>query len=82
MVPLIQYFALTSIVILRHSRREPPPWHLGDVAHLAGNLPAMKLTLSVRSFQVPGHAGDLCLAAKFAFGSDFACHAVFAGEGR
>ena len=30
---------------------------LGDVAHLAGEVPAMKLTLSVRSFQVPATPG-------------------------
>ena len=45
-------------------------------------LLAMKLTLSVRSFQVPADAGHLRLAAELAFGADFAGHAGdFAGEG-
>ena len=35
-------------------------------------LRAMKLTLSVRSFQVPRHAGHLRLAAEDALGADLA----------
>jgi hypothetical protein len=31
----------------------------------------MKLTLSVKSFQVPGHARDLRLTAELAFRPDF-----------
>ena len=46
-------------------------------------LPAMKLTLSVRSFHVPRDALDLGLSAEFAFGADFAGHAShFGGERR
>ncbi len=42
----------------------------------------MELTESVRSFQVPATPGTLRLAAKPAFGADFAGHAGhFAGEG-
>ena len=44
-------------------------------------LPAMKFTLSVRSFQVPATPFHLGLAAQFAFGADFAGHARhFRGE--
>ena len=46
--------------------------HLGDVAHLAVRLPAMELTLSVRSFQVPATPLHLGLAAELAFGADLA----------
>ena len=35
----------------------------------------MKLTLSVRSFQVPADAAHFGLAAELAFGADFARHA-------
>ena len=35
-------------------------------------LPAMLLTLSVRSFQTPADAADLGLAAQLAFGADLA----------
>ena len=35
-------------------------------------LPAMKLTLSVRSFQTPADALDLGLAAELALGADLA----------
>jgi hypothetical protein len=38
-------------------------------------LTAMKLTLSVRSFQVPATPGHLGLAAELAFGADLARHA-------
>ena len=38
-------------------------------------LPAMKLTLSVRSFQVPATPLHLGLAAELAFGADLAGHA-------
>ena len=42
----------------------------------------MKLTLSVRSFQVPRYAAHFGLAAQFAFGTHFARHARdFGGEG-
>ena len=42
----------------------------------------MKLTLSVRSFQVPATPGTCGLAAELAFGADLARHARhFAGEG-
>ena len=47
----------------------------------AVRLPAMKLTLSVRSFQVPTTPSHLGLAAELAFGADFAGHAGhFGGE--
>ena len=56
--------------------------HFGDVAHLAGQVEAMKLTLSVRSFQVPATPGTCGLAAELAFGADLARHARhFRGEG-
>ena len=43
----------------------------------------MKLTLSVRSFQVPATPGTCGLAAELAFGADFARHARhFRGEAR
>ena len=43
---------------------------------------AMKLTLSVRSFQVPATPRTLRLAAELALGADFARHARdLAGEG-
>ena len=49
---------LTSTVILRErSPRATAVVDFGDVAHLAVRLPAMKLTLSVRSFQVPATPG-------------------------
>ena len=54
-------------VAVRHGGRD-----LGDVAHLAVRLPAIELTLSVRSFQVPGDASHLGLAAELAFGAHFA----------
>ena len=55
--------------------------HLGDVAHLAVRLPAIELTLSVRSFQVPATPGHLRLAAQPPFGADLARDAGhFAGE--
>ena len=42
----------------------------------------MKLTESVRSFQVPATPGTSRLAAELAFGADLARHARdFAGEG-
>ena len=45
-------------------------------------LPAIELTLSVRSFQVPADALDLGLAAELAFGADLAGDAGhFGGEG-
>ena len=45
-------------------------------------LAAMKLTLSVRSFQVPGDAAHLGLAAELALGADLARHARhLGGEG-
>ena len=45
-------------------------------------LPAMKFTLSVRSFQVPADASHVGLAAQLAFGADFARHAGhFGSEG-
>ena len=48
----------------------------------AVRLPAMKLTLSVRSFQVPATPGTCGLAAQLAFGAHFAGHARhFRGEG-
>ena len=44
-------------------------------------LPAMKFTLSVRSFQVPATPLHLRLAAEFSFGAHFARHARhFRGE--
>ena len=49
--------------------------HLGDVAHLAGQVAAIELTLSVRSFQVPRDARHLRLSAELAFGPDLARHA-------
>ena len=49
--------------------------HLGDVAHLAGQVAAIEFTLSVRSFQVPADALHLGLAAELAFGAHFARHA-------
>ena len=45
---------------------------LGDVAHLAGEVVGERLTLSVRSFQVPRDALDLGLAAELALGADLA----------
>ena len=41
----------------------------------AVRLPAIEFTLSVRSFQSPGDARHLGLAAELAFGADFAGHA-------
>ena len=41
----------------------------------AVRLQAMKLTLSVRSFQVPATPGTCGLAAQLAFGADLARHA-------
>ena len=44
-------------------------------------LPAMKFTLSVRSFQVPATPLHVGLPAELAFGADFARHARhFRGE--
>ena len=44
-------------------------------------LPAMKFTLSVRSFQVPATPSHVGLPAELAFGADFAGHAGhFGGE--
>ena len=41
----------------------------------------MELTLSVRSFQTPGHLGDLRLAAELSFRADLARDARhFRGE--
>ena len=55
--------------------------HGGDVTHLAVRLPAMKFTLSVRSFHVPANTAHVGLAAEFSFGADFARHARhFRGE--
>ena len=55
----------------------------GDVAHLVVRLSAMELTESVRSFQVPGDARHLGLAAELALGADLAGHAGdLGGEGR
>ena len=49
----------------------------------AVRLPAIELTLSVRSFQVPATPQHVRLAAEPAFGADFARHARhFAGETR
>ena len=48
----------------------------------AVRLPAMKLTLSVRSFQVPATPGTSGLAAQLALGADLAGHAGhLGGEG-
>ena len=53
----------------------------GDVAHLAVRLPAIALTESVRSFQVPADAGHVGLTTEPAFAADFARHARdFRGE--
>ena len=49
--------------------------HLGDVAHLAGQVDAIELTVSVRSFQVPATPCTCGLAAELAFGADLARHA-------
>ncbi len=43
-------------------------------------LPAMKLTVSVRSFQVPATPGTCGLAAELAFGADLARHARHFGR--
>ena len=54
----------------------------GDVADLAGEVEAMELTVSVRSFHVPATPGTCGLAAELAVGAHFAGHAGdFAGEG-
>jgi hypothetical protein len=45
-------------------------------------LPAMKFTLSVRSFHVPADALHLGLAAQLAFGADLARHARDLGRER
>ena len=45
-------------------------------------LPAMKLTVSVRSFQVPATPAHVGLAAELAFGADFAGHARHLGGER
>ena len=46
-------------------------------------LPAIKFTLSVRSFQVPATPSTCGLAAELAFGADLARHARhFRGERR
>ena len=74
----------TSTVILRE--RSPRATAVVTSAMLrtwAVRLPAMELTLSVRSFQVPATPGTLRLAAELAFGADLARHARhFAGEAR
>ena len=64
--------------------RSPPAMAVATSAMLrtwAVRLPAMKLTLSVRSFQVPATPGTCGLAAELAFGADLARHARhFRGE--
>ena len=45
---------------------------LGDVAHLGGEVRAIELTLSVRSFQVPATPGTSRLTAELALGADLA----------
>ena len=65
--------------------RSPPAMAVATSAMLrtwAVRLPAMKLTLSVRSFQVPATPGTCGLAAELAFGADLARDARhFRGEG-
>ena len=72
----------TSTVILRE--RSPRATAVVTSAMLrtwAVRLPAIELTLSVRSFQVPATPGTLRLAAEPAFGADLARHARhLAGE--
>ena len=72
----------TSTVILRE--RSPRATAVVTSAMLRTwlvRLPAMELTLSVRSFQVPATPGHLGLAAEPAFGADLAGDARhFAGE--
>jgi len=61
----LEDLARTSTVILRdRSPFATAVVTVGDVTDLAGEMLAMKLTLSVRSFQVPGHALDLGLPAR------------------
>ena len=66
--------------------RSPPAMAVATSAMLrtwAVRLPAMKLTLSVRSFQVPATPGTCGLAAELAFGADLARDARhFRGEAR
>ena len=73
----------TSTVIFRV--RSPSATALVTSAMLrtwAVRLPAMELTLSVRSFQVPATPGHVGLAAELAFGADLAGHARdLGGEG-
>ena len=67
---------LARQVAARHGGR-----HLGDVAHLVGQVAAIELTESVRSFQVPATPGTMRLAAELAVGADLARHARhFRGE--
>ena len=74
----------TSTVILRD--RSPLATAVVTSAMLRTwpvRLPAMELTLSVRSFQVPATPGHVGLAAQLAFGADLARHARdLAGEAR
>ena len=64
--------------------KSPPAMAVATSAMLrtcAVRLPAMKLTLSVRSFQVPATPGTCRLAAELAFGADLARDARdFRGE--
>ena len=63
----------TSTVILRD--RSPRATAVVTSAMLRTwpvRLPAIELTLSVRSFQVPATPGTLRLAAELAFGADLA----------
>ena len=73
----------TSTVILRD--RSPPAMAVATSAMLrtwAVRLPAIELTLSVRSFQVPATPGTCGLAAELAVGADLARHARhLGGEG-
>ena len=66
--------------------RSPPATAVATSAMLRTwpvRLPAMKLTLSVRSFQVPATPGTCGLAAELAFGADLARDARhFRGEAR
>jgi hypothetical protein len=66
----------TSTVILRlRSPRATAVGHLGDVAHLRGQVRAIVLTESVRVLPGAGHAGHDGLHAEAPLGADLARHA-------
>src|SRR5690606_38570340 len=67
---------LARQVAARHGRG-----HLGDVAHLAGEVGRHRVDVIGQVLPGAGHVGDLRLSAELAFGTHFARHAGhFRGE--